>query len=380
MGLRTLALEVLARAAGPPLAAGEGIHMMKMARIGLGVGVALGALSGCNQPASGGPVTIDQFSARSAAAFCDLGARCASYANLPGLIVQSSGGDCDAQLTAYYENYVLAPYRDAIEAGHIVYHADRAGICFDAISGVSCEGLSATPSACGEVFEGTLADGAACTMQEECSPTSTCTGGTGGCGVCTHVPQLGEACTDTLGCGGDSYCDATSMHCVAEIAEGGACSPETNRCAGNLACIPSASNPAQGTCGTVPTVGAGESCSAARCQAGLTCAVSSTGSVCRAPRTDGTCQLSFSGPGDCSATQTCNASFGADGTCVAIPTTGQTCTSTCQAPARCVDDGSGGRVCLVPHANGEACTVRGDCWSGVCTGSVCEGRPLCSAP
>ncbi|MFO0681717.1 MAG: hypothetical protein U0234_06690 [Sandaracinus sp.] len=356
--------------------------MMKMARIGLGVGVALGALTaGCNQPTSSGPATIDQFSARSAQAFCGLASRCDSYRNLPGLIVQSSGGNCEAQLTAFYENYVLAPYRDAIDAGHIVYRADRAGACFDALGAVSCEGLDATPSACQEVFQGTLADGAACTMQEECSATSTCTGGSGSCGTCTHVPQLGEACTDTTGCGTGSYCDATSMRCTAAIAQGGACTPDgPNRCANNLVCVPSTSNPAQGTCSATPIVGAGESCASARCQDGLTCAVSSTGSTCRAPRTDGTCQLSFSGPGDCGATQACNASFGADGTCVAIPTTGQACTSTCQAPARCVDDGSGGRVCLVPHANGEACTGRGDCWSGVCTGSVCEGRPLCSAP
>ncbi len=351
---------------------------MTKTKAGIGVVMALGlAAAGCNQTTTAGPVPMEQFSSRTAQAFCGLASRCASYANLPGLLLASAGGDCQAQMTAYYENSVFAPYRDAIAAGHIVYRADLAGACLDALGGATCDGLSTTPASCGQVFEGTLADGASCTLAEECGPTSTCSNVSSGCGTCTHVPQIGEACTNS--CDTGAYCDATTARCVAQIASGGACNPEDNNtCADGLSCMPTAGDPQQGTCSARPIVGVGESCTDARCQDGLICAVG-TNAVCRAPRTDGTCQLTFTGPGDCRVTQTCNATFGPDGTCVAIPAVGEACSGVCQAPARCGDDGTGNNVCLVPHANGESCTAPGECWSSRCTSGQCVARPLCSA-
>lgn len=320
--------------------------------------------AGCN---NGTEAAIDfpDLTTRIGASYCNYATRCGSTAVFEQFLLHSSLTNCASQTATYFANTTFAQYQEAIDRGTLVYHADRAATCLAAFDGLSCEGgsLSGPPPGCAETFEGTVADGGACTIGEECRPTSRCTGASGAtCGMCTHTPQLGEACPANE-CAQGAFC--RSGTCVAQIAAGGACDAMVaSSCAGGLSCT-------SGTCVARMPAGMGEPCALAGCQPGLVCAASGTAITCRAPRADGSCQRVLSGS-DCPSGTTCNATGGADGTCVAYPVLGAACTGVCAAPARCVN-----MVCQPSGELGVACTGNDECLTGLCDAGVCAPRPLC---
>lgn len=338
------------------------------------VGVCAIAIAGCNNGGSSSPVGFGDLPQRLGAAYCGFSERCGYEANFEEYLFHSQITDCDAQAAAYFADTTFAQYQLAIDGGTLTYDASAAGACLAVFDTVGCDAsaLAGAPAECRRTFQGHVADGGACTLSEECSDTSTCTGSGTSCGTCVHEPQVGEACTSSgASCAEGAFC--ASGTCTAQVGVGGACDPSNgDACRNGLACTPNASDPTHGTCTERPTVGAGESCNSATCASGLVCAFTGTSFTCRAPRTDGTCETVLSGS-DCPSGTTCNAMSGMQGSCVAFPTLGSPCTNACAAPARCVNS-----VCHPATRIGGSCSGDDDCISGNCDAGACAARPLCT--
>jgi hypothetical protein len=104
---------------------------------------------------------------------------------------------------------------------------------------------------------------------------------------------------------------------------------------------------------------------------GVCVAMAAAGAVC-----------GISVPSMCPFGQYCETSATANsGTCVTEPTAGQACGQyhglayVCAAGSVCVN-----KVCAVPKANSESCSVNADCASSNCAGGVCAARLDCSLP
>lgn len=325
------------------------------------------AVGGCDNGGGGNDIEFTDLSTRIGGAYCGYASRCGTTAFFEQYLFHSTITDCATQAATYFANTQFAQYQLAIDSGTIVYHGDRAAACLSAFDSLGCGagGLSGPPAACAETFEGTVADGGACTINEECSPTSFCNGGGSGtaCGMCLHRPQIGESCA-SIGCASDAWCDAGT--CAALLPAGSTCTASDSSCAAGLACT-------SGTCATPTPGAAGEPCGAAGCQTGLVCALSGTSVTCRAPRTDGTCGRVLSGS-DCAAGTTCTIPSGmSEGTCGAYPTLGQACQSACAAPARCVN-----MLCQPSTELFQPCGGNDECLSGICTGGTCQPDQLCT--
>jgi len=317
---------------------------------------------GCNN----GPSTIEfgDLSGRFGTSYCSYATRCGATAVFETLLLHSTITNCSAQTGTYLANTQFAQYQEAIDRGTLAYDGNRAAQCLAAFDGLSCDpgAIGSQPAACDETFIGMVADGGACTISEECGTHSTCVGAGASCGMCTHTPQLGEACTSS--CATNAYCSMGT--CVARVASGGACTATiASQCAAGLSCQAM-------TCTTTTRAAAGQPCGNGGCQTGLVCAFTGTATMCRAPRTDGTCQGLLAG-NDCPSGMTCSASLGMTGTCVAYPVLGDPCTNVCAAPGRCVN-----MVCHRAGELGETCDLGADCISGLCDAGVCSAPPLCA--
>jgi hypothetical protein len=329
-------------------------------------------LTGC--PQGHATVALENLPAELAHAQCAAATRCGIGLGIyETYLLHEQITDCDAQLAAYLDASALGAIRSGIADGSIVYHADMAGACVDAYEDAACGGTSGAPAACLGTFEGTVADGAPCSNPEQCSSTSTCDSShLGMCpsGVCVHVAQLGEACTTS--CGNGLRC--ASGTCAAPARAGEACNPSGGaECDGALACIPG-SDPTHGTCGTVELAGVGEPCGRG-CEANLVCGASGT---CRAPRTDGTCEVTYVGAGDCQAGEECATDAGArEGSCEPLPSAGEPCTSVCARGSRCSGTADGAHTCIAPLANGAACETSSQCLSDYCASGSCAAPPVC---
>lgn len=338
-------------------------------------GLALASVSvGCNN-GNGAPVAFGELPGRLGASYCSFASRCGYTALFEQGLFHSSITDCPGQAARYFEDTTFAQYDLAIDRGTIVYHPENAGACLAAFDGIGCGlgALSGAPPGCRETFEGRVADGGACTLSEECSETSSCTGSGSSCGMCFHQLQIGESCTSGgAACASGSFC--TAGVCTAQVGQGGACDPMTSEaCRSGLSCVPNSGDPSHGTCMAPPTAGPGEPCAMATCATGLVCAISGTSATCRAPRTDGTCEYVVSGT-DCAVGTVCNAtSPGMPGACVPYPVLASPCTTACAAPARCVN-----MVCQPTRRIGETCASSDECLSSTCTAGVCVARPLCT--
>jgi hypothetical protein len=137
-----------------------------------------------------------------------------------------------------------------VDAGRITYHADRAKQCLDSVTALSCAwGIYFNPlyvSGCAHVFDGTVANGDACTLDVECMSGFCMNGST-----CAARLASGEACTAPTSCQDGLYCPVSAGdHCVAVKKVGEACEVSIS-CENNSCVIPDGQT--SGTCGAPMT-------------------------------------------------------------------------------------------------------------------------------
>ncbi len=241
-----------------------------------------------------------------------------------------------------------------ITAGRITFDSAKGSACVSAYGALSCSDLAAgaLPTACDQVLVGTVANGGACYVDDECA-AGWCDASSTACpGTCVAFAQVNESCASAT-CAAGLECDGSV--CKTPSAAGGACP-----CLGNLWC--DTSNGAPGTCRATQTSG--------DCTPGSgACAY---GHVCAG--TPSTCQALVGLGGDCTAgSELCGLGYTCDATtlkCVSWPKLGEDCTSipTCIG-SYC--DAAGTGKCLAYKALGAQCNWPADLLA-CAPGSTCD--------
>ena len=180
---------------------------------------------GDDPPAGPGPIPLDDLRAELHTAQCEQFVRCG---------FTPDKATCDA--TQGDEQSTLQLLTDAV-LGRVTYDPTAGRACVEAQRAYTCDYRAATlkgvNDACNAMFVGTVPEGEACLLAEECAgdnfcDTSMCMGGGVCClGVCTKRPALvpvGGDCT-TNPCVESAYCDQAAMPftCVARKDNGDAC-------------------------------------------------------------------------------------------------------------------------------------------------------------
>ena len=205
------------------------------------------ALAGCGSSSSGGGGTVarEDLAAEMAKATCHHLYKCC---DADERMADPTWGTTEAECVTMQTPTVttsLATLLAGVDAGKITFHGDRARKCLDNTAALTCDwGLffnaKYVPD-CLHVFDGTVATGGTCTMDEECmsgfcSPTG-----------CAARAKAGDACTAPTGCEDGLYCPVSAGdHCLAAKALGEACEVSTS-CQNNSCVIPDGQT--AGTCG-----------------------------------------------------------------------------------------------------------------------------------
>ncbi len=310
----------------------------------------------------GGPIPIDGLEDAIINAYCSTYVNCGLVDDLALCRTLNTDVEIGAELVA------------AVEAGKVIYHADKARECLNGITG-SCDRTELNRGnsslACDDTFEGTVPAGGQCAIDEECISSScnvpacpdACCQGTCVGDAPPVRPRAGESCAMTANCV-DSFCDQATTTCTPYLANGIACT-STNQC-DDGACV-------NGICTALPNTG--EACMASQTSSstcldlGDTC--SATTNTCVPYGLDGDpCTTAR----DCSPIYTC----GADQTCQLRPRLGDACGGTLTT---CIDhsycDATTMR-CTAPQPDGATCTSNQQCASGDCDDAgQCTTPPIC---
>jgi hypothetical protein len=318
--------------------------------------LAFALLTACGD--DGGPISIEELQPAIVSAYCSIYVTCGLIDDHATCRELFTDADVDRSLIA------------AVDAGKVIYHPDKARECLDGFGG-SCERNTVVDnesSACDEVFEGTVAAGGQCAMDEECisqecdvpaCPEACCQGACVG-DAPEPRPRVGESCATNTQCI-DSYCDfASSTTCMPYIPVGQACA-QTYQCAAGVC--------ANQVCTELP--GPGEACNPQ--VPGGQCG--HIGNVCN-PTTMTCVAVGLSGDpcttgGECSEIYNCNA-----GTCQLGPRLGEPCAGECLGRSYCDETTL---LCTAPKADGQTCISDNECQSDDCdtTTNTCVTQPIC---
>jgi len=318
-------------------------------------------LQACEGGANGGDVAYDELPAAQVDALCDYMVHCGIAAS--------------TALCADVWDELLRPDPDldaAVAGGSVKYDEDAAKACLEAIRGGACSSGFFTgepPAACDDVFQGTVADGGACWIDEQCvsgecqsdgCPDACCEGA---CVAATPDAAIGQPCGQ--GCVEGAYCDVNDV-CAALKQSGAACDGG-DECVAGLNCL-------AGTCQTGP--GKDEPCLEFQCALPLACdpgtltckPLPGEGDACLPAA--GNCLIGLT----CSeATMTCTKPGGVGSAC-----SGGLIGSGCAGAAYCeIADGATSGTCVALKADGAACNDGGECQSGDCTDMLCATPPVC---
>lgn len=388
------------------------MNVLKMTNgqpVALAVAAVLSLGGACTSSSS---VPIDQITARYATAICSHFASCpaqgesafvgvlarhpGSVATCESLFAGDGGGNLDA-------------LEAAVVSGTVRYDGDAAERCLDAISGQCApfDVIVATDANCLSVFQGTVAAGGACTLDEQCSGASHCELPPGGscAGTCVASVGVGAACSSSKDCaddlGGGMSCTTTplnpSSHCVlTRVSGAGPGAPCGNLdadgderssvyCTGGAFCKLSAGVQI-GTCALPIAVGAACDRDFDVCAADATCAGTPGATTCRAITV---VNQANAGCND-AALVMCNQLsrlICESSVCVSIGdgTLGADCrtdiNSDCNSGFYCEDAPSSSLgTCQTKIANGSPCDQSRGCVSGYCDFSTTPGTPTCAAP
>ncbi len=281
--------------------------------------LAAGSLAACG--GGGGSIGLENLPDELEQAQCEQAVRCGEAPDMETCLAVSFAEREDD----------LKSLTNAVNAGTVEYHGDLARDCLNLFADYDCtytgsqELFEQIEATCGQVFEGTVAEGGACVLDDECV--------------------------------GDGQCVATDPGCT-------------------LACC-------VGTCGppeTPPTpVPIGGDCSAANCVQGAYCHddfVAGT-SICETLVADGGACEDFDA---CAAPDMCDIDFMTGmGTCRPLPDTGDGCVVDGGLPCNHSTDfcSPTSNTCTARGGAGAACTSSAECLDyTVCDGTACVAQPV----
>lgn len=298
----------------------------------------------CSLAACGGGVSSHDLVNELRSAECDNEVQCG---NMP------DKASCEAAL-ALNSSDVLTTLAD-IDSGLIKYSDDTAGQCIDDIRNEGCtaSGFAKIGPSCANLFQGTVANGGACTISEVCASHGSCNHTDPNCDTTTAccagtcqvemTAVIGGDCSMAT-CPDKAFCDQMTMKCATQLTTAGATCTDFNQCAPPLYCNADFTmTPIMGTCQVPPATGA-------------TCSPNTF------PNCDDERDYCDTGTMKCTRAvavgQACNGTNGANcvgyadcvsGTCVAKVKIGATCMST--GGATCLGDGQcTSAACTLPPA------------------------------
>ncbi|HEX7480000.1 MAG TPA: hypothetical protein VF331_19540 [Polyangiales bacterium] len=314
-------------------------------------------------------------------------------------LAQSAGGPgCTAQLTAQLEDKTLAQLTAAANAGTIHYHAEKVGGCIANVKMAGCaitvQRLKDVPG-CDGVFEGTIAVGSHCDVNDACIGQAYCKQANNACpGVCTALGAAGDSCNSSDECRNLLAC-STAGTCAKPATVGQPCGLTGQvSCALGLLC--SGADTAQNLAGKCTPVSAaftaktGESCDLQKqkyCVDGVACIAmlaNATATFSCAAKVAAGASCHFAVPSQCPDTQYCNADLtkpmtDGSGTCLDLPKAGEACLPTagvegdCAPGLACAAD----QKCRALGRIGDACTGDSDCASERCDAGKCSKPAQC---
>ncbi|MEO7114086.1 MAG: hypothetical protein ABI183_26840 [Polyangiaceae bacterium] len=284
----------------------------------------------CSSSSSGSSVSADQAATDVAAAFCN------KYNSCAPPFVQVAYGDlttCEARF-----KLSVAPSLAANGTGATSAQYES---CSKDLATASCDDLLSRnlPQSC-HTIAGTLANGAACGEDSQCTGKYCNTEAGSTCGACSTIAAAGGACTSDDGCDYGLTCE--NSICTAYGAAGATCDV-THNCTATLACV-------NGTCATPLEAGAAcPAIGAPGCDTlkGLYCNTSKVCATYSFANAGQPCGLvSAQSYAACAGGGLCKGASGiTPGTCEAPAADGASC------------DAAAGPSCLAP---------------AVCTGGVCK--------
>ncbi len=328
-------------------------------------------------------IALADVPAKLASTYCDLYAKCFG----PVWSLFLPGEDCVTRTQKSIEDGSFSELQGEIDAGKVVYHADKAQGCLDALAARSCDQLLQrdTP-ACDATVEGTVDTGGDCTIDADCKGQAYCKAGATCPGKCAPLASAGTDCQSDEQCQDGLSCDNNTKKCVKPAAKGQACQGGSEPdCAPPLICLGNNNSKGQtGTCmdpNAVFVSKAGQSCDIVNlkwCENGDPCVVQSVGaggtlvaSCGQKVAAGAACKAAV--PDQCPSGQYCNLQpQSVDGTCTPLPTAGQPCAGSgsdqCGPYLRCDPASS---TCKPLQRLGEACTDDMFCYSGHCASGGC---------
>ena len=184
----------------------------------------LAALSfscGDSGSAGGGSIPVDELPAKYATAVCTALQNCIGPAAFSLFL---GGANCVDLTTKRLENGTFALMQQKITAGTIRYDGNKAQACFDALSGLTCDGLlQRDQPACLAALDGVVALGGDCDINEECAGSAICQSSTGACpGKCVALLSAGLACSADGDCASGLQCSSETSLCVSPAVVGDA--------------------------------------------------------------------------------------------------------------------------------------------------------------
>lgn len=322
------------------------------------------AAAACGAPS----IALDQLDQEIQAARCERLVRCGLFAD-------------DASCLAYFWVLSDPSLHGAVAVHKVGYDGAVAKRCVEALAAQSCDRTApdarTDPGVCAGMFSGTLAGGAACSIDAECAsatcempddcPAIGCC--VGSCRAAQAPGGSGTACAKASDCASGLVC-AANRSCRAPAPAGADCAAD-RECATGLGCInPLPTMP--GTCRALPH--RDEDCPYGRCaDEGLRCDPASGRCVAL-----GLPGAPCSGAGDCSPYLECDAG---GKTCRAFPQLGMPCRAGCGGEAFCARNEAPTGICAAPQPNGSPCTAYNECASFYCeAGPIfdsCKDAPVC---
>jgi hypothetical protein len=269
----------------------------------------------------------------------------------------------------------------------VLYDAAQLPACLDGVRELGCDVLTDSfPQPCVDVLAGNVPEEGECTIGAECEGTAFCAGAaTGMCpSTCTALLAQGAACSANNECGDGLLC--TRGTCQAPSRSGEPCGGDSGRtCALGFNCMGS-TDTVVGECVENATVQVGEENDACEpggtlCREGLSCVFASGEDFHCRPRVGSgeACRLGL--PGQCPYDEYCDAaSVMQEGTCLPLPGDAEPCVlgDVCAPGFACVMEVLGA-LCRPIRDNGGDCAAPQACRSGRCEAGKCAPPPACDS-